>query len=189
MIVYNPKEKYGVLKLFPIFVDFLIQQLNSDKIEITKTILRECCGFEILLVRSNDYSKQTYIVFEHAKMRGWESQTPIERFEFTLCQGGIVQAQFLSQNPNEYDKMLELFTACLSYLKRHAPERHKYILERIDLSSLERKNWKKSKEEIVKELSEDWEMRKAIEDFERMKKQALANLISKYAGQGYEITE
>lgn len=193
MIVYHPKEYHSALMIFPCFVDFLIHQINEDKIEVTNADYPgggyDPLHLYIRLVNSKEIGAQIYINFNYDTMRGWSQVTPIERFEFILCQSGIMKAQVISQHPDEYDKMLELFKVCLDYIERHDPERHKHILERVDLPSLKREGWKKSKEAIVKELSGNWKIRSATEDFERMRKSALANLISQYERQGYEIIE
>ncbi len=191
MIVYHPKEHQDALKLFNVFVDFVIQQLNEDKIAIAKKIMADYryCSFEIWLVRNKDFKKEIDVSISYDLWRGLSTPTPIERFELMLCQDGIIKADLISQGPDEYDKMLELFNACLNYIGRHDPERHKNIVEKIDLSSLERKNWKKTRKAIEQELVEDFDMRMATQDFDRKKERALADLTSKYVGQGYEITE
>jgi len=188
MRVHHPGDYHGVLELFDCFVDFLIRQITEDKLEINK-LSYGSRGFCIWLINSKEIDKQIYITLEHDQMRGWSSVTPIEGFEFTLCQGGIVKADLISQYPDEYDKMLELFNAGLDYLQRHDQEHYRRILETVDLSSLERKNWKKSMREIRQELTENIKIRMLTENFERMREQTLANLISKYRGQGYEIVE
>lgn len=191
MIVYRPKERFGALKLFDVFVDFIIQQLREDKIEIDKMILADYkyCSFNIMLVRSDDREKRVEISFSYDLWRGFNTPTPIERFQFTLCQGGIVKGDVISQYPDEYDKMLELFRVCLNYLERHDPERYKSIIKKIDVSSLERNTWKKSKKDIEEETSKELKIRVATEDFYKIRRQALADLIDQYKSQGYEITE
>lgn len=189
MIVYRPKDRYDILKLFYCFADFLISQINDDKIEVGKVWAGTTRhrGFDIVLINGKDLSKQMYVILEYDRMRGWSSVTPIEGFEFTLCQGGLEKATLISQDSNEYDKMLELFKAGLAYLQRHNTEHYGRIVKAVDLQSLERRSWKKSMRSIEHELSENIDMRMATESLKRKREQALADLVCKYRGQGYEI--
>lgn len=191
MIIHHPGDRYTTLKLFGCFVDFLIHQINQDKLEVGKRLgsLNRHRGFEILLVKSKEISKEINIVLEHSQMRGFSIVTPIEGFQFILCQGCIVQADLISQSPNEYDKMLELFKAGLGYLQRHDQNHYDRILKAVNLPSLERQNWKRSTKALEREVAENFDIRMATQNFQRMKEQTLANLISKYKGQGYEIDE
>ena len=96
-----------------------------------------------------------------------------------------------SRDPESYDKMLELFRALLRYMERHDPKYCQDVLKLVfeTISSLDRKDWKKSKKEIEREFNKKWETRKAAEDFERQRTEELSKLTDDYRYQGYEITD
>ncbi len=182
MIVYHPKEKSDALDLFPCFVDMLIKLINDAKLEVSK---RRNWPLDLYIYLGN----RTYAYISYKEMRGWETVTPIQRFEFTLCQAGIVKLELISQQPHEYDKMLELFKTCLNSIEKSAPEDYGIIINKVDLPSLDRNNWKKSVLDIKKETESLYDIKRAREDLDRKVADTFGNLSSKYRDQGYEITE
>lgn len=203
MFVYNPKTLFDAWPAFYAMIDFVIRMINEDKIEVKKSFYLNFINFtgaaggsaqfDIWLkgTWNTDLKEQLKISFAYMPHRGVfiGTVTPIERFEFSLTSEIGVLFQAESRNPESYDKMLELFKAIMGYLERHDLDYHKRVLESVDMDSLERKNWKKSRKDIEKELNEKWETRKDIEDFQRKRERALSELSSQYRGQGYELVD
>lgn len=192
MFVYNPKTLYDAWPAFYAFVDFLIRMVREDKIKVTKARLASSSNcFNIWLSESQDVREESKINFGYEPYRGLfvGTVTPIRRFRFELIGQGIVLADLESKDAQSYDKMLELFKAIVDYVKRHDQKWYERILDTVVFASLERANWKKSKDEIKRELNETWEVRKAREDFEREERRIVSNLTEDYRRQGYKIID
>lgn len=198
MFVYNPKTLYHIWPAFYAMIDFIIRMINEDKIEVKKSFHLNFTGdtggpaqFDIWLIGmwNTDLKEQLKVSFAYMPSRGRfvGTVTPIQRFEFSLTSGIGVLFQAESRDPESYDKMLELFKAVMGYLERHDPAYHKRVLESVEMDSLERKNWKKPRKDIEKEVNEKWETRKAVEDFQRERERELSELTNEYKRQGYLI--
>ncbi len=195
MFVYNPKTLFYVWPAFYAFIDFLIRMINEDKVEVTSNSFfgtdHGPADFYIWFSASKGINEESKIHLSYDWWLGFETATPIERFGFSLVGKGIVLAELRSKDARSYDKMLDLFKAVMRYMERHDPKYHQEVLGFVGkaTSSMERKDWKKSKAEIEKEFSERWETRKAAEDFERERATELSKLTNDYRSQGYEITD
>lgn len=192
MFIHHPENLYSTRVLFSSYVDFLIRLINEDRIEVAKD---KYTGhgpghFEIWLIKSNDIKQQLKISFSYESYKLLVgSVEPIQRFRFELIKGVISLLLVESDNSESYDKMLELFKALLGYIQRHDSDHYKDILKAIDLSSLERNNWEKSKEDIQKEVAESLDIRMATVELDRRKENTLVGLTNNYKSQGYQITD
>lgn len=192
MFVYNPKTLFDAWPVFYAFVDFMIRLINEDKVRIEKRVLySDLGGFDIYLLESKGVADELKVNFDYDDWRGRfvGRIKPIQRFRFSLIKSAVVIFDVESRNTLDYDKMLELFKVVVAYLKRHDPEDYARVLKSVDLSSLERSSWKKSRKEIEREFNEKWETRQTTEDFERKRNEELSKLTSDYKSQGYEITD
>ena len=176
MFVYNPKTLYDAWPAFYAFIDFLIRMIDEDKVNVKKSSGGPA-QFKIWLRESKNIKKESKVSFAYSPYKGIfvGIETPIRRFEFSLIGGVGVLFHAESRDPESYDKMLELFRALLRYMERHDPKYCQDVLKLVfeTISSLDRKDWKKSKKEIEREFNKKWETRKAAEDFERQRTEEL----------------
>ena len=193
MFVYSPKELYHAWPAFYAFVDFLIRMIDEDKVEVIDSSSfgtgHGPADFYIWL-SANKGVEESVIHLSYDWRLGYEPVTPIKRFGFTFVGKGLsVLLNLRSKDADSYDKMLELFRAVMRYIERHNPERHREVVELISgsISSLDRKDWKKSKKAIEEEFSETWQARQALETLKMGKARGLSELTNKYKQQGYEI--
>lgn len=195
MFIYNPKDLYHVWPAFYAFVDFLIRMIDEDKVVVTSNSSLGTglspANFIIWLSADKDVNKESRICFSYDWWLGFETATPIERFGFSLVGKGVVLADLRSKDAKSYDKMLDLFREVMRYMERHNPENHKRILEFVSkaISSLDRKDWRKSRKDIESEFEKEYENRSAKEKFERERTAGLMAKINHYKHQGYEITD
>lgn len=193
MNVFSPKDARRTEQLFYHFVDFLIGMINKNQVRIAAPILsgRDPCRFEIWLVESEESNKRLYIAFAYEPWKGAFIGTaqPIKSFRFELCQGIVSVCHIESSCTDDYDKMLALFKAAVGYLERNNPGHYKEILKRVDIAALERKNWKISLREIEEKVAEDSDLKRAVEDLDRKRKETLQKTTSYYRNLGYEITD
>lgn len=193
MFVYHPQDLFSSRNILYLFIDFLARLINEDKVRVTKSHAPYCSPgyFDIWLVEANDVAEEIKISFAYESYKGRFVGTvsPTKRFRFELIKGVVSLLLIESSDAESYDKMLELFKATLSHAERHDPNHYKKILEKIDLRSLPRTAWRKSKSEIEEELSKSSDMRMATENLQRKKDQALIDLTNEYKRQGYKITD
>ena len=169
-------------KVFLTFVDFVISLIDKDKVTVRQT--DSLTSFRIVLLDTEGVNKRLEVSIYYLSGGTFiGAPTPIERFKFELVQGVISIFSTSSNDGESYDKLLELFKSIINYMKKRNNKYNNPVLQDI----LERKNWKKTQEEIKQEIDESLDIKLGEEDLQRKRELALNKLILKYRHQGYEI--
>ncbi|MDP3696786.1 MAG: hypothetical protein Q8R55_02015 [Candidatus Taylorbacteria bacterium] len=195
MQVYGQRTSRDVWPAFYEFVDFIIRMIDEGKVEVISNssfgTSHDHADFYIWLSVNMGVHEESKIHFSYDWWLGCETATPIRRFGFSLVNKGLVLAELRSRDANSYDKMLDLFRAVMRYMERHNPSYHKVVLEFVSksISSLDRKDWQKSRKDIESEFEKEYQAREAREKFERERTEKLSNLVREYKNQGYQIID
>lgn len=193
MLVYHPEDSYRAKRLFYPFIEFLIRLIREARVRVSKSEFstRGKSYFEIWLIEDGDLKKKLKINFAYEPWKGRfvGAVKPINRFRFELGWGVSSLLLIESDDPESYDKMLELFKSILDYFEKYDPDFYNQVLGEINMPSLERGNWRISQDEICKEAAESTEFKEAIDNLTGIKKEKEAQLIAYYLRMGYQITE